>query len=476
MLLQYTSRWATFALLILSPCSMLPVVAAATPPNLIVIFCDDLGYGDLGCYGSTKNRTPQIDRLAEGGMRFSDFYSSSPVCTPSRASLMTGCYPRRVGMHEDATGHWVLIPRSRRGLHPAETTVAEILKAQGYATACVGKWHLGDQPEHLPTAHGFDFYYGIPYSNDMQVAKRGDPPLPLVQQTTVIEAPATQSTLTQRYTEQVVSFIEKHQKQRFFIYLPHTFPHLPLFASDKFRGKSATGRYGDSVEEIDWSKGEIMNWLERLGLTENTLVIFTSDNGSNGRNGGSNRPLAGAKGSTMEGGMRVPFIAHWPGRITAGTRCTELATMMDLLPTFCSLTAARLPEKPIDGCDLSPLLFQSPGAKSAYQAFYYYRRRQLQAVRVGDWKYHLPLQATHPRWTSAEPTGPGRAAKLVNLRQDLAEKNDVSPTHPQVVSRLKRHAQEAMATLGNDAHAGSQQRPARTLKTSTPMTLSAPVP
>ncbi len=449
------------------------VLAVAASPNIIVIFCDDLGYGDLGCYGSTKNRTPNIDRLAKDGVRFTDFYSSSPVCTPSRASLMTGCYPRRVGMHEDFTGHWVLIPRSRRGLHSEETTVAETLKSQGYATACVGKWHLGDQPEHLPTAHGFDFYYGIPYSNDMQQAGRGDPPLPLVKQTEVIEAPADQATLTRRYTQQVVSFIEANQKKPFFVYLPHTFPHLPLFASPDFKGKSANGRYGDSVEEIDWSTGEIMKCLERLSLAENTLVIFTSDNGSNGRNGGSNKPLAGAKGSTMEGGMRVPFIARWPGQIDAGSQSSELATTMDLLPTFCSLTGANLPEKKLDGFDISPLLFGEKAAKSQYEAFFYYRRRQLQAVRMGDWKYHFPLNETHPRWTSASPTGPGRNAKLVNLSDDLQEQKNVDAANPKIVEQMNRLAQQAIETLGNDNKTGSEQRPASTLKSSGAMRLSA---
>ncbi|MFT5471383.1 MAG: arylsulfatase A, partial [Verrucomicrobiales bacterium] len=320
---------ALLGLLILSP------VIHAAKPNYIVIFCDDLGYGDLGCYGSTKNRTPRIDQLAKEGMRFTDFYSSSPVCTPSRASLMTGCYARRVGMHEDATGHWVLIPRSRRGINPDETTLPEMLKAAGYATTCIGKWHLGDQPEHLPTAHGFDEYFGIPYSNDMQSAGRGDPPLPLVKGKAVIEAPADQATLTQRYTREAIDFLERNADKPFFLYLPHTFPHLPLFASPDFHGKSANGRYGDSVEEIDWSTGQILDALDRLKLKDNTLVIFTSDNGSNGRNGGSNAPLSGAKGSTMEGGMRVPMIAPLPGKIPAESVCSELASTMDFLPTFC---------------------------------------------------------------------------------------------------------------------------------------------
>ena len=445
--------------------------ADTTTPNIIVIFCDDLGYGDLGCYGSAKNRTPHVDQLAADGMMFTDFYSSSPVCTPSRASLMTGCYPRRVGMHEDFTGHWVLIPRSRRGLNPEEVTVAEVLKSQGYVTACVGKWHLGDQPPHLPNKHGFDFYFGIPYSNDMQSAGRGDPPLPLVKQATVIEAPADQATLTKRYTQQVISFIEDNHKNPFFVYLPHTFPHLPLFASPDFHGKSANGRYGDSIEEIDWSTGQILDCLDRLNLAENTLVIFTSDNGSNGRNGGSNRPLSGAKGSTMEGGMRVPMIARWPGRIPVGSTCRELGTMMDLLPTFCALTGASRPPQTLDGFDISEMLFGKGDAKSQYEALYYYRRRQLQAIRYGDWKYHLPLKATHPNWTTAKQAGPGRSGKLVNLKSDLQEKTDVTAANPEVVKRMQELLKTAVVTLGNDDIRGDEQRDARTLDSSKPLTL-----
>ena len=445
--------------------------ADTTAPNIIVIFCDDLGYGDLGCYGSAKNRTPRVDQLAADGMMFTDFYSSSPVCTPSRASLMTGCYPRRVGMHEDFTGHWVLIPRSRRGLNPEEVTVAEVLKSQGYVTACVGKWHLGDQSHHLPTKHGFDFYFGIPYSNDMQSVGRGDPPLPLVKQTTVIEAPADQATLTKRYTQQVISFIEDNQNKPFFVYLPHTFPHLPLFASPDFHGKSANGRYGDSVEEIDWSTGQILDCLDRLKLAENTLVIFTSDNGSNGRNGGSNRPLSGAKGSTMEGGMRVPMIARWPGRISGGSTCRELGTMMDLLPTFCALTGASRPPQTLDGFDISEMLFGKVDAKSQYEVLYYYRRRQLQAIRYGDWKYHLPLEATHPNWTTAKQAGPGRSGKLVNLKSDLQEKIDITAAHPEVIKHMQELLKTAVVTLGNDDIRGNEQRDARTLDSSKPLIL-----
>ncbi|MGY8749790.1 MAG: sulfatase family protein [Pirellulales bacterium] len=441
-------------------------------PNLIVIFCDDLGYGDLGCYGSKKNRTPNVDQLARTGIRFTDFYSSSPVCTPSRSSLMTGCYARRVGMHEDYTGHWVLIPRSRRGLNPEELTVAEALQSVGYATACIGKWHLGDQPEHLPTEHGFDFYFGIPYSNDMQSKGRGDPPLPLVKQSSVVEAPVDQSTLTKQYTETAIEFITANQSKPFFVYLPHTFPHLPLHASADFLGKSANGRYGDSVEEIDWSTGQILASLDRLGIADNTLVIFTSDNGSNGRNGGSNQPFSGNKGSTMEGGMRVPMIAKWPGRIKPGTICGELATTMDILPTFCKLAGAKLSDRKIDGFDISGLLFGHEGAESAYESLYYYRRRQLQAIRMGDWKYHLPLKAIHPNWTTPKTEGAARPAKLVNLKSDPRELKDVSAANPQVLAKMQALGREAMAKLGNDANEGVEQRSALTLDSSAPMVLN----
>ena len=450
---------------------LVTISAVGAAPNFIVIFCDDLGYGDLGCYGSRKNRTPRIDQLAAEGMRFTDFYSSSPVCTPSRASLMTGCYARRVSMHEDATGHWVLIPRSRRGLNPDELTLPEALKTRGYSTACIGKWHLGDQPAHLPTAHGFDFYYGIPYSNDMQSERRGDPPLPLVLGGKVIEAPADQASLTKRYTEKAIEFLEKNRSNPFFLYLPHTFPHLPLFASTDFHGKSANGRYGDTVEEIDWSTGEILDCLDRLDLAKNTLVIFTSDNGSNGRNGGSNAPLAGSKGSTMEGGMRVPMIARLPGKIPPGKVCSALSTTMDFMPTFCAMSAAEFPEKKIDGHDISPLLLNTDGAESPHEAFYYYRRRQLQAIRWGDWKWHLPLEATYPNWTDVETSGKGRSGKLVHLKEDLKESTDVSKAHPAIMQKMRAFANTAISELGNEATEGKAQRAAITLSTSAPLVL-----
>jgi arylsulfatase A len=447
--------------------------ALASSPNFVVIFCDDLGYGDLSCYGSKKNRTPAIDSIAKDGMRFTHFYSSSPVCTPSRSSLMTGCYAQRVGMHEDFTEHWVLIPRSRRGLHPTEITIAEALKARGYATACVGKWHLGDQPEHLPTRHGFDRYYGIPYSNDMQQAGRGDPPLPILDQEVVIEAPADQATLTQRYTEQVIAFMETHQNQPFFVYLPHTFPHLPLHATEPFLRRSQNGKYGATVEEIDASTDAILKALDRLGLRDNTLVLFTSDNGSNGRNGGSNAPLSGFKGQTMEGGMRVPMVVRWPGQIPVGSQCDELSTTMDILPTFLSLVEGSpyRSQRPIDGKDIGPLLRGEPHAKTPYEVFYYYRRHQLQAVRSGVWKLHLPLERSFPVWSTYERQGPGREAKLVNLSRDPEEKNDVSADNQDIVRKLLGLAADARNRLGHEGEKGSEQRPVWDIQNPTPRLL-----
>ena len=450
---------------------------AAPQPNVVLIFCDDLGYGDLGCYGSTKIRTPAIDSLARDGMTFTDFYSSSPVCTPSRASLLTGSYARRVGMHEDKTGHWVLIPRSVRGIHPDETTLPELLKSVGYATACIGKWHLGDQPEHLPTAHGFDRYFGIPYSNDMAQKGRGDPPLPMVRDTSVVEAPVDQSTITKQYTEQSIAFIEqsKQADKPFFLYLPHTFPHLPLFASPDFHGKSANGRYGDSVEEIDDSTEQILAALDRLGLKENTLVIFTSDNGSNGRNGGSNKPLAGSKGGTMEGGMRVPFLARWPAAIPAGARCTELGTMMDLLPTLAGFAGAELPTREIDGHDIAALLRDEPGARSPTEVFYYYRRRQLQAVRIGPWKYHLPLEKVYPQWTNSDhSTDVNKEGKLVHLPTDIRETTNVQ--NVRVMAAMEAAIANARSVLGDEATAGSEQRSAADSASSKPLVLAPAEP
>ena len=432
--------------------------STAVKPNFIIIFCDDLGYGDIGCFGSKKHRTPNIDRIAAEGMCFTSFYVTSGVCTPSRSSLMTGCYPRRINMHESDRNECVLFPVARKGLNPNEMTIAEVLKEQGYATACVGKWHLGDQPEFLPTSQGFDYYYGIPYSNDMGGNQRSkNPPLPLLKNTKVIEAPANQNTLTKRYTEQVIKFITENKDKPFFVYLPHTMPHNPVHSSEKFRGKSANGGYGDTVEEIDWSTGEIFAALKELGIDERTLVVFTSDNGAAQRWGGSNLPLSGFKGSTMEGGMREPCVMRWPGKIPAGKTCDELTSTLDLLPTLAQLTAAEAPgDRIIDGKDIWPLMAGAEGAKSPHEAFYYYQMDQLQAVRSGRWKLHLPLKVKRRNWGKGTPNTP---MKLYDLKDDIGEKNDVADRNPEVVERLLGLAQKAREDIGDVNYKG-RQRPA----------------
>ncbi len=426
-------------------------------PNFVIIFCDDLGYGDIGCFGSQKHRTPNIDRMAAEGRKFTDFYVTSGVCTPSRSSLMTGCYPQRVGMHSSDRNECVLFPVAKQGLNPDEITIAEVLKKQGYATACVGKWHLGDQPPFLPTNQGFDYYYGIPYSNDMgQRQRKPNPPLPLVRNTTVIEAPADQTTLTKRYTQQVTRFITQNKDNPFFVYLPHTMPHNPVNSSPRFKGKSANKGYGDAVEEIDWSTGQILKCLKDNNLDQNTLVIFTSDNGAASRWGGSNKPLSGFKGSTAEGGMREPCVMRWPGRIPAGTVCNELATTMDLLPTFATLAGTTTPtDRIIDGKDITDLILARKGAKSPHEAFYYYQMEQLQAVRSGPWKLLLPLEKTKRNW--GKP-GPARPARLYNLKNDITETKNVAADHPDVVKRLLALAEKARKDLGDLDRRGDGQR------------------
>ena len=438
-------------------------------PNFVVISCDDLGYGDIGCFGSKKHRTPNIDKMAAEGMRFTGFYVTSGVCTPSRSSLMTGCYPRRVNMHQSARGEWVLFPVAKKGLNPEEITIAEVLKGRGYATACVGKWHLGDQPQFLPTKQGFDYYFGIPYSNDMGSRQRKqNPPLPLMRNEKVIEAPADQNTLTKRYTEEVVKFIKKNKARPFFVYLPHTMPHNPVHSSEAFRGKSANGGFGDCVEEIDWSTGQILQALKELGIDDNTLVVFTSDNGAASRWGGSNLPLSGFKGSTMEGGMREPCVMRWPGKIPAGTSCDELACTMDLLPTFAKLAGTEAPgDRVIDGKDIRALMAGEEGAESPHEAFYYYFRDQLQAVRSGKWKLHLSRK-TRPRNNKPAQTIP---AKLYDLKADIAEKNNVFDKHPDIVKRLEALAQKAREDLGDGQREGANQRPAGLAVTAKPLVL-----
>jgi len=412
-------------------------------PNIILINCDDLGYGDLGCYGSQVNRTPHLDKLAGEGMRFTQFYMASPVCSPSRAAMLTGCYPPRVGFARPG-GRIVLFPGADSGLSPEEKTIATLLKQSGYATALVGKWHCGDQPEFLPTRHGFDEYFGLPYSNDMgrqlprETADRF-PPLPLLDGEEVIEAQPEQESITERYVERCVRFIRANRDRPFFLYFAHIHVHRPILVSRRFTEQSRNGRYGAAVEAIDWATGVLMHELRRLGLDHRTLVLFTSDNGSLAVNGGSNGPLRGAKGTTWEGGQRVPCLAWWPEFIPAGSTCEEVATAMDFLPTLAALGGAAVPDdRVIDGVDIRPLLFARPGARSPHEAFYYYRKHDLEAVRVGKWKLHV-------RKRSEE------LLELYDLEADIGEARNLADKHPDIVEQLQGRLQVAREDLGDEA-------------------------
>lgn len=431
--------------------------ALTNKPNFIIIFTDDQGYADVGVYGAKGFETPNLDRMAREGMRFTDFYVAASVCTPSRAALMTGCYPQRIGLPK------VLNDRSTIGLNSEEQTIAEVLKTQGYATACYGKWHLGHQPEFLPMRHGFDDYFGLPYSNDMSPLHplKGDrfPPLPLIDGEVIVEENPDQSLLTKRYTERAVSFIKKNKDQPFFLYLAHTMPHIPLFASDKFRGKTAHGIYGDVIEEIDWSVGEILSTLKELGIDGRTMVIFTSDNGPSltfGKHGGAALPLREGKGTSFEGGQRVPCIMHMPGKIPANSVCNELATTMDFLPTFAELAGADLPEKRIDGKNIRKLMSGQSSEKSPHEAIYFYRVWSLEAVRSGKWKLHLP----HSYSSVLEPGVNGQYGKreqkkiglaLFDLENDIGEQVNVADQYPAVVERLLALADSMRKDLGDDS-------------------------
>ena len=425
--------------------------ASERPPNFIVILCDDLGYQDVGCFGAPLISTPNVDRMASEGIRFTDFYAAAPVCTPTRAALMTGCYPLRVGLPK------VLHPNSKIGISSEEVTVAELLKTRGYATACIGKWHLGHHRPFLPTRHGFDYYFGLPYSNDMNKPD----PVPLMRNDEIIEQPAVQQTLTERYTAEAVKFIKRHKDRPFFLYLPHTFPHTPLHVSEPFKGKSKRGLYGDVVECIDWSTGRILDALAELGLDRNTLVIFTSDNGPwliRKEHGGSALPLRSGKGTTWEGGMRVPCIMRWPGRIAADTACSEMATVMDILPTLAKLAGAKVPtDRIIDGKNISPLMDGEKGAASPHEAFFYYRLEQLRAVRSGKWK--LVLEHKEPRTKRLIPLS------LYDLKADIGETKDVSAQYPSIVARLQAMAERCREDLGDGltGRDGKNRRPPGTV-------------
>lgn len=443
--------------------------------NFVVIFIDDLGYGDIGPFGSTLNRTPNLDRMAAEGMKLTDFYVAASVCTPSRAALMTGSYSQRVDMSLNAlpgtANDIVLFPGDPKGLNPSEVTIAEVLKDAGYATACIGKWHLGDQKQWLPRQHGFDTYFGIPYSNDMGLGnvRWNYPPLPVVEEQEVIEQEPDQGFLAKRYTEKTLDFIEANQDRPFFVYLPHTMVHLPRFASPEFEGKSANGLYGDIVEEIDWSVGQILDKLKALELDQNTIVLFCSDNGGTRSTKDykvSNLPLRGGKASMFEGGFRVCSLAWGPGLIPAGSESSEITTSMDLLPTFAKLGKAQVPsDRILDGLDISAILAGEAQAASPREAFYYYRGRDLFAIRSGPWKLFVQ---DYPYGGQKVPAG-----TLYNLRDDIGETTDVASRHADVVDRIQALAVTARSDLGDgrESH-GANIRPAAYIEVDEAVTLT----
>ena len=435
-------------------------------PNIVLFFIDDMGYGDLGCTGAEGYETSVLDRMAEEGIRFTQFYVTQAVCSASRASLLTGCYSERVSI-QGALG-----PYANHGIHPDEETIADLLKKRGYATAVFGKWHLGHHREFLPLQHGFDEYFGLPYSNDMwpmsydgksmrEGRKAGYPELPLIEgneKVGEIRNLDDQNRLTKMYTRKAVDFIERNKSRPFFLYIPHSMVHTPLGVSDQFRGKSEQGMFGDVMMEIDASVGRILETLRRNGLEEKTLVIFTSDNGpwlNFGRHAGSALPLREGKGTMFEGGVRVPCIMRWPERISAGTVCDRMAASIDLLPTLASIAGAPLPKKPIDGVNILPLMLGDKEANPR-DHFYYYYGGGLRAVRQGRWKLFFPhTTRTYKGMKPGENGLPGPYARmevgheLYDLEADVGEMRDVSGAHPDVVARLEALAEQAREELGD---------------------------
>lgn len=429
-----------------------------TPPNIVIVMTDDQGYQDVGTYGAQGFETPHLDQLAAEGARFTRWYAAQPVCSASRAALLTGCYPNRIGIHK------ALNPQAKHGLHEAETTIAELLKQEGYATAAYGKWHLGHHPEFLPMRHGFDEFFGIPYSNDMWPfhPTYGDefPPLPLIEGEETIAYLEDQTELTTQLTERAVGFIEKNADRPFFVYLAHPQPHVPLYVSDKFEGKTRRGLYGDVISEIDWSVGQIMDALERNGLTENTLILFTSDNGpwlSYGEHSGSANPLREGKLTTWEGGVRVPAIMRWPGKIPEGTVVEAPVMNIDLLPTLAEIVDTELPAFPIDGENIWPLILNEPGTLHPHEGYYFYfEQNELQAVMIGDWKLYFP----HPYRTLSGRQG-GRdglpkpydtveaGLELYNVVDDPAETQNLVNVNRDALPRLKEFAEKARRELGD---------------------------
>ena len=423
-------------------------------PNFVIVFCDDLGYGDLGCYGHPTIRTPHLDRMAAEGQKWTNFYVGASVCTPSRAALLTGRLPIRSGMCSDRRR--VLFPDSAKGLPESEVTLAEGLKTQGYATACIGKWHLGHLPPYLPTNNGFDYYFGIPYSNDMD--RVGGPKgreafwdpkseywnVPLMRNEEVIERPANQNTITKRYAEEAVRFIEQNKDKPFFVYLANSMPHVPLFASGKFDGTSDRGLYGDVIEEIDWSVGQVLDTLRREGLAEDTCVVFTSDNGPwliFDEHGGSAGLLREGKGCTFEGGMREPCIMWWPGTIEPAV-IHDMGATMDLYTTMLKLAGAEVPsDRVVDGLDLRPILFGK--GRSPRDTMFYYRGAQLYAARKGPYKAHFITKPAYGRGGAEKHDPP----LLYHLGHDPSEKYNVAKDHPQAIAEIQKAVEEHRRTL-----------------------------
>jgi arylsulfatase len=448
--------------------------APGRPPNIVIVFTDDQGYADVGVFGAKGFQTPNLDRLAAEGATFRNFHVAQPVCSASRCALLTGCYPNRLGIHG------ALGPRSAVGIGANEVTLAQLVKPRGYATAIYGKWHLGDAPPFLPTRHGFDEYFGLPYSNDMwplhpdlvklppdaAARKRGYPDLPLIEGERAVIAKVThddQSQLTTWYTERAVKFIERNRERPFLLYVAHNMPHVPLHVSDRFRGKTERGLYGDVIEEIDWSVGRILETLERLRLEEDTWVIYASDNGpwlSYGNHAGSALPLREGKGTNWEGGTRVPCIMRWPGKIPKGADTMDMLMTIDLFPTIANRVGATLPSHRIDGLDVWPLISRQPGATNPHDGYwFYYETNQLQAVVSGDGRWKLQLPHTY-RTMAGQPPGhdgtPGpyrdrkiEAAELYDLAGDIGEATDVAARHPEVLKRLEAIAEAARADLGD---------------------------
>ncbi|MEM6541091.1 MAG: sulfatase [Bacteroidota bacterium] len=430
------------------------------PPNVIIIFTDDQGYADVGVFGSEDIATPNLDQMAADGLKLTSFYAAQPVCSASRAALLTGCYPNRIGIHN------AFMPNSEIGLHPDETTLAELLRDKGYTTGIFGKWHLGDAPEFLPLQHGFNEWFGIPYSNDMwpNHPKQGSlfnfDPLPLYHNNKVIDTLWDQSELTRQITERSVDFINKNKEVPFFLYVPHPQPHVPLYVSDNFKSKSKRGLYGDVIMEIDWSVGEILNALKTQGLENNTLVIFTSDNGpwlSYGNHAGSAKPLREGKGTTWEGGQREPCIIKYPDSLEAGRVIKTPIMAIDLLPTIAEATNIQLPQKQIDGKSAWPLLKGVSDVSPQEAYFFYYRINELHAVRYDKWKLYFPHRyRTMKNQKNGKDGLPGKYGyrdmleiELYDLEKDISETSNVADQYPAIVQKIRKLADEKRAELGD---------------------------